>query len=216
MHNVTCQGIARRNWYASVQKQRKLIFPKIRIFYIQTKILYIAQQPRPKSDHRPADKQDINREYTADQPRALFLHLSSPKPEHTTGGSGRGARRGDWAGSGRIGCQQNCSPRKQRSLVPSKASKKRRLSVSPEARTSETLRKPNAGTKSAVDNQFIRGLSAGPRALFLPGCWPEDRRLVSVNPCHARNVREFILVAGQSRFSFSVGLHSVVVSRYAG
>ena len=46
------------------------------------------------------------------------------------------------------------------SLVLSKASKKRRPNVSPEARTSEILCKPNAGTKSPVDNRFIRGLSA--------------------------------------------------------
>ena len=38
-------------------------------------------------------------------------NLSSPKPGHTTGGSGRGARRGGGAASGRTGCQQNSSPR---------------------------------------------------------------------------------------------------------
>ena len=84
-------------------------------------------------------------------------------------GSGRGARRGGRAGSGRIRRQQNCSPRKQRILITSKASKKRRLNVSLEARASEILCKPNAGAKSAVDNRFIRGLFAGSRALFLPG-----------------------------------------------
>ena len=42
-----------------------------------------------------------------------------------------------------------------------------------------------------VHARFIRGLSAGPRALFVPGCWPVYRRLfVSVNPSHARHVRE--------------------------
>ena len=40
-----------------------------------------------------------------------YLNLSSPKPGHTTGGSGRGARRGGGAASGRTGCQQNSSPR---------------------------------------------------------------------------------------------------------
>ena len=89
-----------------------------------------------------------------------MTNLSIPKTEHTTGGSGRGARRGGGAGSGRIACQQNCSPRKQASLVHSKASKTSRLNVSPEARTSEIPCKPNAGTKSAVDERFIRGLSA--------------------------------------------------------
>ena len=68
--------------------------------------------------------------------------MSSPKPGHTTGGSRRGARRSGPAGSGKIGCQQNCPPRGQSFLVPSKASKTRRLNVSPEARTSEILCKP--------------------------------------------------------------------------
>ena len=74
----------------------------------------------------------------------LYCDLSSPKPEHTTGGSGRSARRGDKAGSVRTGCQQNCSPRKQASLVPPKTSRTYCLNVSPEARTSEILCKPNA------------------------------------------------------------------------
>ena len=69
-------------------------------------------------------------------------NLSNPKPGHTTGGSGRGARRNGRAGSGRIACQQNSSPRKHKSRVPSKESQKRRLSVSPEARTGEILCKP--------------------------------------------------------------------------
>ena len=71
----------------------------------------------------------------------LEINLSNPKPGHTTGASGRSARRGGGAGSGLTGCQQNCSPRKQASLAPSKASKTRLL-VSPEARTSEILCKP--------------------------------------------------------------------------
>ena len=68
----------------------------------------------------------------------VIKHLSSPKPGHTTGGSGRGARRGGGAGSGRTGCQQNYSPRRQASLVPPKASKKRRFNVSPEARQAKS------------------------------------------------------------------------------
>ena len=70
---------------------------------------------------------------------------------------------------------------------------KRFLNVFPEARTSEILCKPNAGTKSPVDEQFIRGLTAGREAVFVPGCRPVDRRLfVSVNPFHARRVRESV------------------------
>ena len=72
----------------------------------------------------------------------MLFNLSSPKPGHTTSGSGRGARRGGGAGSGRTGCQQICSPKGQASLVPSKASWTCRLNVSPEARTSEILFKP--------------------------------------------------------------------------
>ena len=92
-------------------------------------------------------------------------HLSNPKPGHTTGASGRSARRGGGVGSGRTGCQQNCSPRKQASLVPPKASKTRFL-VSPEARTSEILCKP-----MEEQNPWLnRGLTAGREALFVPGC----------------------------------------------
>ena len=72
----------------------------------------------------------------------LCKHLSNPKPGHTTGGSGRGARRSGQAGSGKIGCQQNYSLRKQKSTVLSNKSKKCRFNVSPEARTSEILCKP--------------------------------------------------------------------------
>ena len=72
----------------------------------------------------------------------IYIYLSGPKPGHTTGGSGRGARWGGGAMSGRTGCQQNCSPGGQASLVFPKASKIRRLNVSPEARTSEILCKP--------------------------------------------------------------------------
>ena len=64
-------------------------------------------------------------------------NLSNPKPGHTTGGSRRGARRGGGAGSGRTVRQQNCSPREQSFPAPPKASKTRRLNVSPEAQTSE-------------------------------------------------------------------------------
>ena len=88
-------------------------------------------------------------------------NLSNPKPGHTTGGSGRSARRSGRAGSGKIGCQQNYSPRKQKSTVPSKASKKRRFNVSPEARTSEILCKPteeqNQRLTIPVYQRFISG-----------------------------------------------------------
>ena len=71
-----------------------------------------------------------------------LFHLSNPKPGHTTGGSGRDARRSVGAGSGRSGRRQNCSPRRQESLAPSKASRTSRLNDSSEARKSEILWKP--------------------------------------------------------------------------
>ena len=84
------------------------------------------------------------------------MYLSSPKPGHTTGGSGRGARRAGGAGSGRTGCQQNCSPKRKASLAPSKATKTRRLNVPPEARTSEIVCKP----MGEQNPRLTRGLSA--------------------------------------------------------
>ena len=97
---------------------------------------------------------------------ASLRNLSSPKPGHTTGGLVRGAQRGGGAGSGRPGCQQNCSPRKRVSFVPSTASRKHRLIVSPEARASEILCKPMEERNprlttglSAVDKQSITGSS---------------------------------------------------------
>ena len=68
--------------------------------------------------------------------------LSSPKPGHTTSGSGRGARRSGGMGSGNTGCQHNFSPRRRASLVPSKSSETGRLNDPPEARTNEILCKP--------------------------------------------------------------------------
>ena len=110
-----------------------------------------------------------------EQIHSVHVNLSNPKPGHTTGGSGRGARRGGGAGPGRTGRRQNSSPRRQASLVPSKASKTRLLNVSPEARTSEILCKPNGGTKSAVDNavypRFITGTRSALRS-WLPTSGP--------------------------------------------
>ena len=105
------------------------------------------------------------------------MYLSSPKPGHTTGGSGRGVRRCGGAGSGGTGCQQNSSPGGQSFLVPPKASQTRRLNVSPGARTSEILCKPMEEQNprlttgpSTIHHRFITGLSAGREVLFLPGC----------------------------------------------
>ena len=69
-------------------------------------------------------------------------------------------------------------------LAP-RGSKTTVLNDSPEARTKEILCKP----MGEHNERLTRGLSAGPRALFVPGCRPMDRRLfVPVNPFHARHV----------------------------
>ena len=104
---------------------------------------------------------------------AFWIRQTSFFSESLSSGSGRSARRSGRAGSGKIGCQQNYSPRKQKSIVVSKASKTRRFNVSREARISEILCKP---TKE--QNQWLTtGLSAvyhrdELRALFLAaGQW---------------------------------------------
>ena len=111
---------------------------------------------------------DLTNRPVKKRPSYFPRHLSSPKPGHTTSGSGRGARRGGGAGLGRTGRRQNSTPRRQASLVPPKASKTRLLNVSPEARTSEILFKP-MGEQSP---RLTRGLSAvyhrdEKRSLFL-------------------------------------------------
>ena len=121
---------------------------------------------KPLEDQNPRLTTDLSAVYHRDERRSLFLaadlytgaYLSNPKPGHTTGGSGRGARRGGGAGPGRMGRRQNSSPSRQASLEPPKASKTRLLNVSPEARTSEFLCKPKVRTKSPVDNRFVSGL----------------------------------------------------------
>ena len=108
--------------------------------------------------------QHVRQEIRLSSQQPLLVNLSSPKPGHTTGGSRRGARRGGRAGSGRTVCQQDCSPREESFLAFSKASKTRRLNVSPEARTSEIVCKPmeeqnpqlTTGS-SAVYHWFISG-----------------------------------------------------------
>ena len=130
--------------------------------------------------------------------------LSGPKPGHTTGGSGRGARRGGGAGLGRTGRRQNSSPRRQASLVPSKASKTRLLNVSSEARTSEILCKPmeeqsprlTTGSQP-VHPRFITGTRSALRS-WMPTsrpmpfclCKPFSSQGCPGNPSHPQDVRD--------------------------
>ena len=123
----------------------------------------------------------------------FYLYMSNRKPGHITGGSRRGARRGGGAGSGRTVRQQNCSPREQSFIALSKASKTRRLNVSPEAQTIEILCKPMEQNprlttgSSAVYQRFITGT----RSAF--SSWlPTSRTTLFffVNHFHAGHVRE--------------------------
>ena len=100
--------------------------------------------------------------------------LSNPKPGHTTGGSGRGARQGGGAGLGRTGRRQNSSPSNQASLAPVKAPKTSRPNASPEKRNSEILCKPmeehnNRLTRGLrlVDVRFITGTRSSLRSWLL-------------------------------------------------
>ena len=68
----------------------------------------------------------------------------SQKPEHTTGGSRRGAQQGGGADSGRTVCQKNCSPQKRSFFALSKAMRTRCLKVPKEIQTNEFQCKPMA------------------------------------------------------------------------
>ena len=123
----------------------------------------------------------------------LFSNLSNPKPGHTTSGSGRGALRG---GGGRAGLDANRTVRLG-DKPPSYSPKHRRhvawttLQKHEQAKSYVNRWRNKTRGWQPVHNRFIRDLSAGREALFVPGCWPVDRRLfVSVNPFHARHVRE--------------------------
>ena len=83
------------------------------------------------NDGKPADEPVVNRFFYYRIPRHALHNLSNPKPGHTTGGSGRGARRSGQAKLGRIECQQNYFRRKRKSTVLSKKSKTCRLNASP-------------------------------------------------------------------------------------
>ena len=86
----------------------------------------------------------------AGQPPIVFLDLSSPKPRHTTGGSGQGgtrlggARQGGGAGRGGAGRDADGSvrPENDRPSCPPGHRGQTVLNNSSEARTNEILFKP--------------------------------------------------------------------------
>ena len=95
-------------------------------------------------------------------------NLSNQRPEHTTGGSSgrRTTRQRGGAEPGRTGRRRIGSPRRQLSLVLSKASSTPVLNDSSEARTSEILCKP----MGEQNPRLTRGSSVGREALLVPGC----------------------------------------------
>ena len=94
--------------------------------------------------------------------RNLFLNRICRFQNPDIPRAGRVGAPGGAARRSRAGLNANKTVRLENksSLVPSKASKKRRLNVSREARKSEIQCKPNAETKSPVDNRIILGISA--------------------------------------------------------
>ena len=107
-----------------------------------------------------------------------FPNLSNPKPGHSTGGSGRGgARRDGGAGRGRAGRDADGSVRLGYNRPSYPPDDRRKPSWACLWKHEQRKSYVNRGNKargirflSAVDPRFIRGLSAGPRALFVPGC----------------------------------------------
>ena len=93
-------------------------------------------------------------------------YLSSPKPGHTTGGSGRGGARRD-GGVGRRRARQDADgtvrPRDNRPSYPPDDRGKPPWACLWKHEQRKTTYKPMGGNK-------IRGLSAGRKALFVPGC----------------------------------------------
>ena len=121
----------------------------------------------------------------------LFQNLSNSKSGHFKGGSGRSAQQSGWAGSGKIWCKQNHSPRKQKVHCSSKASKKSRFNVSPGAKTSEILCK-----LTGEQNQwFTHSLSAfhhwDEKNALCVAAEQWDKPFVFVFIFDARYVREF-------------------------
>ena len=127
---------------------------------------------------------------------------SKTRTHHGPVGSGRRtARRRGGAGLSRTGRRWVDPARGQPSLLPSSESRTLSWTSLRKHEQSNSYLKPTEGQNPrltsgwpAVYLRFIRGWSAGRKALFVPGCWPVYRRLfVSVNPFHARNVREWSL-----------------------
>ena len=125
-------------------------------------------------------------------------NLPNPKlGQRTYGCSGRSARGRVLAGSGEIGCQQNYSPQKRMTTVPSKASKERRKNDPKEAQTSGILFKPTEELNHLLTGGFfsvydwcITALSAGRERALFPAADHWTDAFCCCKPFHARLVRE--------------------------
>ena len=123
------------------------------------------------SPHSPKHRRQVARTSTQQQKKAnYYLKKSNPKPGHTTGRSGRGgARQGggawrDYVGRDAVGTIRtgdkplSCSPAYRKHCPERRLGNKK---------TFLFIFKTDGGTKPAVDHRFIRGLSAGRKALFV-------------------------------------------------
>ena len=104
-----------------------------------------------------------------------MLYLSHVESKTRTyhgrfGSARRTAERRGAAGLDRTGPRRVGWPRSHLSLYPPRVSWTTVLNAPLLARTNGNPMETDGGTKPTVDNRFIRGFSAGPRALFVPGC----------------------------------------------
>ena len=119
-----------------------------------------------------------------------FWLLSNPKSRHIAGemarsGARRGgrARPGGAAGRGQAGRGQARRVEQIRQGVrpdhirPFRPPRNRRQPFRTSLRSLRNHEQKKSYVNQAVDERFITGLSARPRALFISSCWPMDRRL---------------------------------------
>ena len=141
-----------------------------------------------------------------------IIHLSSPKPGHITGGSGRSARPGGAAGPGGTGRRQNNSPRRQATLALAKASKRRLLNYNCRTQNPNTPRASRLG--AARDGAAERGRAVYRRvarartepSFLLPrasnttvGNDPSETRTSEI-PCKRTGYQNNRLTTGSSAF----------------
>ena len=131
------------------------------------------------------------------------LNLSNPKPGHKTGGMVQGG------GTVREGRAGQDADRTVRSGDKRPSTFQGNEETSPDLLARSTNKQnpswTDGGTQRPFDEQFTRSLTRGRIALFVPVCWPVDRRFfLAVNILHARHVREFSNTHKVNRIRFIV------------